>query len=197
VANSGPIILLTRAYGNYKWTRTAGIDYDLNMRLPATDVGKFSVKLSGTYTSRYDRLVLEGAAIERLVGTSTIDIPRTRASITLNWDGGDAWSSFLRANHSDPISTTASAACLNAASPTVTQRLRREAGVCKVGRDRTLDFGLTYTGVKNLALSGTVLNLTNDYKRSDGFPGAFTYWDPGLQGHLGRRFSLSANYQFW
>jgi iron complex outermembrane recepter protein len=197
VANSGPIILLTRAYGNYKWTRTAGIDYDLNMRLPATDLGKFSVKLSGTYTRRYDRLVLEGAAIERLVGTSTIDIPRTRASITLNWDGGDAWSSFLRANHSDPISTTASAACLNAASPTVTQRLRREAGVCKVGRDRTLDFGLTYTGVKNLALSGTVLNLTNDYKRSDGFPGAFTYWDPGLQGHLGRRFSLSANYQFW
>jgi iron complex outermembrane receptor protein len=197
VPNSGPIILLTRAYGNYKWTKTAGIDYDLNLRLPATAIGKFSVKLAGTYTRRYDRLVLEGASIERLVGTSTIDIPRTRASLTLRWDGGDAWNSFLRANHTDPISTASSSSCLNATSPTVTERLRREAGVCKVGAERTLDLGVTFTGVKNLSLSATVFNLTNDYGRSDGFPGAFTYWDPGLQGHLGRRFNLSANYQFW
>lgn len=167
------------------------------MRLPATDIGKFSVKLVGTYTRRYDRLVLEGAPVERLVGTSTIDIPRSRGSLTLRWDGGDAWNSFLCANHSDPISTTASAACLNATNPTVTQRLRREADYCKVGRDRTLDLGVTYTGVQKLSVSATVFNLANDDRRSDGFPGAFTDWDPRLQGHLGRRFNLSASYQFW
>ena len=197
VPNSGPIILLTRAYGNYKWTRTSGIDYDLNVRLPATDIGKFSVKVQGTYTGRYDRLVLAGATVERLVGTSTIDIPKTRGSITLRWDVGDDWSSYVRANHTDPISTTASAACLNAASPTVTQQLRRAAGYCKVGADRTIDVGVTYSGVKNLTLSGTLLNVANDYNRSDGFPGAFTYWDTGLPGQLGRRFSVNASYKFF
>jgi iron complex outermembrane receptor protein len=197
VANSGPIILLVREYGNYKWTRTSGIDYDWNIRLPATDYGKFSVKLQGTYTNRYDRLVLEGANVERLVGTSTIDIPKTRASLTLRWDGGDAWNAFLRHNHADPISTTASASCLNSANPTTTERLRREAGYCKVGHERTVDLGLTYKGIKGLSLSATVFNVANDYNRSDGFPGAFTYWDPGLQGQLGRRISIGANYTFW
>ena len=196
IPNSGPIIVLVREYNNYKWTRTSGIDYDLNLRLPATDFGKFSLKLQGTYTRRFDRLVLAGGTIERLVGTSTIDIPKSRGSLTLRWDSGDNWNSFLRANHTDPISTTASAACLNAPSPTVTQQLRRDAGVCKVGADRTLDAGVTFRGVKNLSVSATVFNLTNDYGRSDGFPAAFTYWDPGLQGHLGRRFSLSGTYQF-
>ena len=108
IPNSGPIILLTRQYGNFKWTKTAGIDYDLNVRLPATDFGKFSVKVQGTYTQRYDRLVLAGAAIDRLVGTSTIDIAKSRASVTLNWDAG-SFNSFVRHNHADPISTTTSA----------------------------------------------------------------------------------------
>lgn len=197
VADSGPIILLVREYGNYRWTRTSGIDYDWNIRLPATDYGKFSVKLQGTYTNRYDRLVLDGAQVERLVGTSTIDIPKSRASLTLRWDGGDAWNAFVRHNHADPISTTASAACLTAANPTVTQRLRREAGYCKVGRERTVDLGVTYKGIKGLSVSATVFNVANDYNRTDGFPGAFTYWDPGLQGHLGRRISVGANYTFW
>jgi iron complex outermembrane recepter protein len=197
VPNSGPIILLERQYGNYKWTRTAGIDYDLNVRLPAGDYGKFSVKLAGTYTSRYDRVQFEGAPTERLVGTSTIDIPRTRAALTLRWQRGNDWDGFIRHNHSDPISTTASAACLNATAPTVTQQLRRDAGVCKVGKERTVDLGLTWSGVKGLTVAATVFNLMNDYNRSDGFPGAFTYWDPGLQGHLGRRFTLSASYQFF
>jgi iron complex outermembrane receptor protein len=196
VPNSGPIILLTREYGNYKWTKTAGIDYDLNVRLPASDLGKFSLKLQGTFTKRYDRLVLAGATIDRLVGTSTIDIPRSRGNVTLRWDAG-SWDSFIRANHTDPISTTASDGCLNATAPTVTQQLRRAEGRCKVGRERTVDIGLTYEGIKNLTLSGTILNVTNDYNRSDGIPAAFTYWDPGLPGALGRRFRVNASYKFF
>lgn len=198
IPNSGPIILLTRQYGNFEWTKTSGIDYDLNVRLPATDFGKFSVKLQGTYVSRYDRLVLAGAPVDRLVGTSTIDIPRSRGSLSLNWDGG-SFNGYVRHNHTDPISTTTSAACLNASSSTlsVAQQQLAAAGRCKVGRERTVDLGLTYTGIKNLSVSGTVFNVANDYNRSNGVPSAFTYWDPGLVGALGRRFSLSANYKFF
>jgi iron complex outermembrane receptor protein len=196
IPNSGPIILITRENGNFKWTKTAGIDYDLNIRLPATDIGKFSVKLQGTYTKRFDRLVLAGALIDRWVGTSNSDIPRSRGSLTLNWSGGD-FSAFARHNHSDPISVTASSACLNSATPTPTNLALRNAGRCKVRQERSVDLGLTYEGVKNLSLSGTVFNVANDYNRSNGIPSAFTYWDPGLQGSLGRRFSLSANYKFF
>ncbi len=198
IPNSGPIILLTRQYGNFEWTKTSGIDYDLNVRLPATDIGKFSVKLQGTYVSRYDRLVLAGAAIDRLVGTSTIDIPKSRGSLTLRWDAG-SFNSFLRHNHTDPISTTTSAACLNSAPSALSaaQQQLQAAGRCKVGRERTVDLGVTYTGIKNLSLSGTIFNVANDYNRSNGIPSAFTYWDPGLVGALGRRFNLSANYKFF
>ena len=199
IPNSGPIILFTRAYGNFKWTKTSGIDYDLNVRLPATPIGKFSVKLQGTYVSRFDRLVLAGAPIDRLVGTSTVDIPQSRGSLTLRWDGGD-FAGFLRHNHTDPISTTTSANCLNAANPatlSAQQQQLRALGRCKVRHERTVDLGLTYTGIKNLSLSGTVFNVANDYNRSNGIPSAFTYWDPGLSGSLGRRFSLSANYKFF
>jgi iron complex outermembrane receptor protein len=194
--NTGPIILMTRQYGNFKWTKTAGIDYDLNVRLPATDIGKFSVKLQGTYTKRFDRLVLEGAPVDRLVGTSTSDIARTRASLTLNWNAGDFFS-FIRHNHTDPISTTTSAACLNSTTPTAAQTQLRAAGRCKVRHERTVDMGVTYDGIKNLSFTGTVFNLMNDYNRSNGIPSAFTYWDPGLNGALGRRFSLSATYKFF
>jgi len=197
IPNSGPIILLTREYGNYKYTKTAGIDYDLNVRLPATDIGKFSVKLQGTYTKRFDRQVLAGAPVDRLVGTSTSDIPKSRGSLTLRWDT-DNFNSFLRANHADPISTTTSSACLNpTGTPTATNALLAAAGRCKVGRDRTVDLGVTYSGMKNLTLSGTLFNVTNDYNRSNGIPSVFTYWDPGQAASLGRRFSLSANYKFF
>ena len=196
VPNSGPIILMTRVYGNYKWTKTSGIDYDLNVRLPSSEWGKFSVKLRGTATKRYDRLVLQGATVDRLVGTSTIDIPRSRGSVTLRWDAG-SFDSFLRANHTDPISAAGSAACLNTNPPSATNALLRAEGRCKVGRERTVDLGVTYTGVKNLTLSGSLLNVTNDYNRSNGIPSVFTYWDPGLPSALGRRFTLNAEYKFF
>jgi iron complex outermembrane recepter protein len=196
--NTGPIILLTRQYGNFEWTKTSGIDYDLNVRLPVTDFGKFSFKLQGTYVNRYDRLVLAGAPIDRLVGTSTIDIAKSRGSLTLRWDTG-SFNSFVRHNHTDPISTTTSASCLNSAPAALSaqQQQLQAAGRCKVGRERTVDLGLTYTGIKNLSVTGTIFNVANDYNRSNGIPSAFTYWDPGLVGALGRRFNLSANYKFF
>ena len=193
VANSGPIILLQRQYGNYKWTKTAGVDYDLNLRLPGTEYGKFSLKLAGTYTRRFDRVVLEGAPVDYLVGTSTSDIPKSRASLTLNWKS-DLFNGWVRRNHSDKISTSATATCLSSTSASNT--FLRERGLCQVGKDRTVDIGASFSGVKNLVLSASVMNITNDYSRADGVPSAFTYWDPGLTASLGRRFSLGATYTF-
>lgn len=193
VANSGPIIMLVRQYGNFKWSKTAGIDYDLHIRLPATSVGKFSVNVAGTYTARFDQLVLPGGTVERLVGTSSSDIPRTRANLTLRWET-DAWRSWVRFNHADPIVTSTTATCLT--STTAGNTFLRDYGRCRVGRDKTVDLGISYSGFKDLSIAGSVMNVLNDYNRSNGIPSAFTYWNPGLGEQLGRRLSLTVNYKF-
>lgn len=197
IANSGPIILLVREFGNYKWTKTSGIDFDLNVRFPATEIGKFSFNLAGTYTSRFDQLIIEGQAIQRIVGTSTSDIPKTRASAKLNWKT-DSWNSWIRHNHADKEATTSTASCQ--ASTTAANQLLQSATGCVVGRERTVDIGTTYSGIKNLKLSATIFNIMNDYNRSNGstgLPSVFQYWDPGLQAALGRRFTLNASYTFY
>jgi len=197
VANSGPILALVRQYGNAKWTKTSGIDYDLNVRLPTTAIGKFSVNVQGTYTKRFDRLVLAGGTVDYLRGTSTSDIPKTRASMTLRWKT-DQFNTFVRANHSDQLTVTGTTNnCLNSTSAGNT--FLRESGYCFVGRDRTIDVGLSYSGIKDLSLSATVLNAGNDYNRSDtsgGVPSVFRFWDSGLPSQLGRRFNLNVNYKF-
>jgi len=53
-----------------------------------------------------------------------------------------------------------------------------------------------YNGIKNLTVSGSVLNLFNDYGRSVQFPTIYNFWDTGLPQQLGRRFTLAASYRF-
>lgn len=190
VADSGPIIMLVRQYGNNEWTKTSGLDYDLNLRAPATSWGKFSLNINGTYTARFDQLVLKGAAVQEQVGTTLSDISKTRASATVRWET-DLARAWVRFNHADPLSST-SCASLSAAQRAFLSAYNR----CKVGRDKTIDLGVGYSGIKNLRLSASVMNVFNDYDRSSGIPMVFNYYDSGASNVLGRRFNLSANYTF-
>lgn len=204
VPNSGPILAIVRQYGNFNWTKTSGIDYEANLRLPAIDIGKFNIVLKGTYTSRYDQKILADGAVDRLVGTSSSDIAKTKAQITLNWKKDD-YGAWLRFNHQDGVITTTTATCMAATAPTTTPAapgantgnyFLKQNGWCKVNSENTLDLGMSYSGFKGLSLAATVLNATNNYARSSGVPSAFTYWDPGTGAQLGRRFSLSASYTY-
>ncbi|WP_067066357.1 TonB-dependent receptor domain-containing protein [Roseateles chitosanitabidus] len=190
VANSGPIIMLVRQYGNNEWTKTSGLDYDFNLRFPATSIGKFSLNVNGTYTARYDQVVVKGQDVQRQVGTTTSDISKTRASATFKWttDLARAW---VRFNHADPLASTICNS-LTAAQRAFLSGMDR----CRVGKDKTIDLGVAYSGFKGLTLSASVMNVFNDYDRSNGIPMVFNYYDSGAQGVLGRRFSLNANYQF-
>ena len=98
-------IMLVRQYGNNEWTKTSGLDYDFNLRFPATSIGKFSLNVNGTYTARYDQVVVKGQDVQRQVGTTTSDISKTRASATFKWttDLARAW---VRFNHADPLAST-------------------------------------------------------------------------------------------
>lgn len=194
VANSGPILALVRQYGNFEWTKTAGVDYDVNIRFPATDYGKLSLKIAGTYTKRFDQLALADAPIDRLVGTDTADLPKTKATATLNWEMAD-FKSFVRYNHQDKLRRSDTATCYT--STAAAQVFRRENGWCHVGAQKTIDIGTTYRGFKDMAITFNVLNALNHYGRSTDVPHTFTYWDNGTADQLGRRFRIGVEYTFF
>ncbi len=198
VDNSGPIVGILRAYGNYKWTKTSGIDYDLNIRFPASSIGRLSLKLNGSYTGRYDQLVLEGTEPSRWGGTSSADIPTTKATAQLRLDR-DNWGLWARWNHQDKMYRIGvTDACLaGSAGSGVTaasNSFLRDNNGCFVGREQTIDFGFNVEPLKGLTVAGSILNALNDTSRSTGIPNTFGYWDNGTAGQLGRRFSISLSY---
>jgi iron complex outermembrane recepter protein len=193
IANSGPILALVRQYGNFQYTKTAGLDYEVNVRLPAGEWGKFGGKFSGTYTQRFDQLVLAGGTVDRWAGTSSADVPKTKATLEVNWKG-DTASAWTRYNHQDAMWRPTTAACL--ASTSAANVILQESEGCHVGREGTLDIGGAYRGFKDMVISASILNVTNSYRRSINIPSAFTYWDTGTTAQLGRRFNLSVDYVF-
>ncbi len=191
VPNSGPILVIYRGYGNFNWSKTSGIDYDLNVRFPATDFGRISFNLNGTYTGRFDQQVLTGGTIDRYAGTDFTAIPKTRATATLRLDR-DNWSIWSRYNHADKVFRNGvTAQCL--ASTTPTDQIRQSVGGCNWQRDETIDVGFRYSPIKGMTVAGSMLNVM-DYYRSTNVPSSFTHWDSGNAAMLGRRFSLSVTY---
>lgn len=192
VADSGPIIAIRRGYGNYKWSKTSGIDYDLNLRMPAMEIGRVSFKLAGTYTARFDQLVLEGAPIDRWAGTSSSGVPTSKATASVRLDR-DTWSIWGRYNHEDPLRRIGvTEACR--ASTSATNVIRKGYNGCVWTALRTIDMGFSVEPMKGMTIAGALLNVTNDSGRSTDVPSSFTYWDSGNPSSLGRRVSLSVSY---
>jgi iron complex outermembrane recepter protein len=193
VPNSGPILAVLRAFGNFNYTKTAGFDYDLNIRLPATEFGRFTLNINGTYTDYFDQQILSTSPVQRLVGTDTADVPKHKASATLRWRKDD-WSSWIRHNYISALERTTTQTCQLGA--TAGNAFLLERGFCHIGAERSFDLGGAYNGFKNVSISWSALNLTNNYGRSTLVPSTFTYWDQGTQGQLGRRYNLNLSYQF-
>ncbi|MBB4843155.1 iron complex outermembrane receptor protein [Paucibacter oligotrophus] len=193
VPNSGPILMAVRQYGNYNWTKTGGLDYDLTVRFPDTELGRFKLKVDGTYTRRYDYKILDSSDVVYAAGTTNSDMPKTKVKLTLNWEAAD-WDSFARISHSDGLKRSTTDTCLSSTSASNT--LLRGNGYCYNTPQQSLDLGTTYRGFKNVTLSATVLNVMGTYGFSSGVPSVFNYYDQGATDQLGRRYTISANYSF-
>ncbi len=193
VANSGPIVALIRGYGNFNYTETAGVDYDLNVRLPANTLGQFSLNINGTYTRYFDQQILATSPVDKLVGTSTADVPKHKLSATLRWKK-ENWSSWVRHNAISALERTTTLTCLTSTAPG--NVLLAANGYCRVGAERSFDIGGAYSGIKDLTIALAILNITNDYGRSIEVPNTFNYWDNGTTGQLGRRFNVNVSYIF-
>lgn len=195
VANSGPIVALIRQYGNFNYTKTAGIDYDLNVRFPKTDRGQLSFNLAGTYTSRFSQQVLAGTTPSQYVGTAiVVETPKSKGSLRAQW-AATSWTAWARYNHIDGMAVSGTAGCSVATSGS--NLFLRQNNLCGLGKEASVDVGMSYRGIKNLTLAAAVLNVDNSYSRSVQVPSLFTFWDSGLPAQMGRRYSVSANYKFY
>ena len=194
VANSGPILALIRQYGNFNFSSTSGFDYDLTVRLPKQEGHEISASLIGTYTQKFDQQILTGGAITRMVGTAiTQEVPRNRYALRLDWKKAD-WKAWTRWNHIDAMNVSSTATCLTSTSLQYTPLAA--ASLCQLGAEDTIDVGMSYTGIKNLIVAASMLNVKNSYNRSVGIPNIFNYWDLGTPGMLGRRMTVSLSYEF-
>jgi iron complex outermembrane recepter protein len=195
VPNSGPILALTRQYGNFLWSKTAGFDFDLNWRLPATEYGRFALKIDGTRTLRFDRQILAGGTIDRMVGTTFQDVPREKFNIALNWKR-DNLSGFVRMSHIGALErVTTTAQC--ATSTTAAFTFLRDNSWCGVTAQNSYDIGGTYTGIKGLTLTATVLNVFDKYGGTQDVPAVHNYYYANSAVSLGRRFNVTVGYKFF
>lgn len=198
VPGSGKIVGVRRFYDNFSYTATSGLDFDVQVKLPASAAGQFSAKAMGTYVYRLDEQTSAGGAVSDNVGYdgSTSAVPRFKGSVKLDWKKGGA-SAWIRGNYVDALVNDNTEACLGlTATGTTLERYKylNSKGMCGRSEEITWDLGMSYSGWKNLVLSASVLNVNGNYGGSTLAESPFTYNGSGSV--LGRRYSLNAAYKF-
>lgn len=146
----GPITLINQTNINSGRTKLQGFEIDWKFGLPASDLGKFTVGLAGTYFDKFDGQNPDGSYTSAIdtpnVNTSGI-IPRWRHYLTLNWAKGP-WSTTLAQSYqSDYVDILG-----NFQDPAVDQPRTVPAYIL-------YDLQTTYSGFKNLKLTLGVRNL--------------------------------------
>jgi iron complex outermembrane recepter protein len=195
IPNSGPVLAVTRQYGNFLYSATNGFDYDLSVRLPASDMGRFTLKVDGTRVLRFDRQLLATSPVDRVVGSTVTDVPRNKFNIAMLW-ARESWNGFVRLSHTDALDRTGVTATCQT-STTASNTYLRDNSWCGVSAQNYYDVGVTYRGVKNLALSATVLNFFDKYGGTQEVPAVHNYYYANTATSLGRRFNLSVEYKFF
>jgi iron complex outermembrane receptor protein len=93
----GPIQTVILTQQNLGNLQTAGIDFDIAWRGPASDLGRFGLALNGTYFTEW-KVQTDGqnyeSALARRVGSVPGPIPRFRLYAALNWNHGP-WDATL------------------------------------------------------------------------------------------------------
>ena len=181
----GAIGLLYNPYVNSGKTRASGFDFDAGGRFN-TGIGQVRLKLEGSYLWKYQEFsVTDNAYDTNLAG---------------NYDLGSRLKTKLRASlkagsfdHGMTLNYASGFSNDNQTSPTycVTNKVSAEnMGVCsRVGSNTTVDYNLSYGGIKNTRLSLFIDNLFDK--------AAPVQWRRGYaESFQMRRIGVTASYTF-
>ena len=185
----GDIQSIRTGFINLGRTVTSGIDLDLRTRFSLGQFGKLTSNALLTYTDVYKVSPEDGSGFVKYVDYR--DYPRLRSSFTNSWELGD-WVSTLTARYMSGFHTynngdTTASTCTNKAPSSI------YLGYCRVTEQVTFDLGTEYRGFKNLVLSATVQNVTNQRPSADPLsrPVNLDWFQP-----YGAYLTLGARYTF-
>lgn len=192
---AGNIVLVDQRWVNAGETVTKGLDVSLRGNTPLYK-GKLSATLDGTYMiERKYRLLPTSSFGPSEVGkfSDEGDIPvRWKHTLSFTYTQGP-WagtlSNYYVAGYVDRVAP-------GVANETVTPVNYNP----KVKAYSTFNLSTTYTGMKNVSISGGVKNILNTdppfSAAYDGDLGAGSSWEPRLTDPRGRSFWMTLNYRF-
>jgi len=190
---SGPVQDIVRSMQNISEQKTSGIDVAFHGNQKLDGYGTLREVLDGTYTlGFYDTSV--STINENLVGTYLI--PHFAASLTLIWDFKN-FSNSLRYNYTGGFDLQSFQADSNwNLAGCAANNLSPDQ--CRVSSNRTTDYAISYTGIKNLVLGLNIINVFQQKAAIDirGF-GIDTAIPSNLQDAEGRMLNVSVNYKFY
>ena len=180
----GAVGLLYNPYVNSGKTRASGFDFDASGRFN-TAIGQVRLKLEGTYLWKYQEFsVTDNAYDSNMAGTYDLG-SRMKAKLRGNVKAG-AFDHGMTVNYASGYSNN------SLSSPTycVTNKVAADdmAACERVGSNTTVDYNLSYTGIKNTRLNLFIDNLFEKNAPID--------WRDGYSTQF-RRIGVSASYKFF
>jgi iron complex outermembrane recepter protein len=170
----GRIEFITLTYANLGKTRIKGADVDVEYRFRTAEYGRFALRSIFSYLGSYKQQPEAGAPLTEFIGT--YELPRFRMTSSANWKSGPWDVTYIwrhTGKHLQEVQAT---------------------GQDYVQPENYHDISATYTGFKNLTLTGTVRNIMNrdpSFSNGDSQNYSYVFGNP-----VGRYFQLTAKYSF-
>ena len=188
----GAILYVSTGFNNLGETRVKGIDIDARYRMNLAEMGRLNFSLNATQYFEQRGSGSAGAPVISYNGFR--NAPEFRAQFRTTWELGNFTSTgtmnYLSSfkPYSNPENFGPGATAPNCGNPAGTF-----VGFCTVSEYITFDLGTEYRGIKNLRLSATVRNISNQKPSADprALPFNTAWYQP-----TGMNFVLGARYTF-
>ena len=192
----GTLVAVDQRWVNAGETQTDGVEVNLRGGFNAMGA-RFNAGLDGTYLLKKRSRVLPSVPF----GPSEVGQFSLAGDLGLRWKH-TAFVTYTRGNWSSRLSQTFRSGYNDQVLPGVTAgRVSPPDWKPKVDSYTTYNLGLTYTGIKNLTVTGMVRNVLDTDP-----PFAITYdsnfgsgssWEPRVADPRGRGFALTVQYRFF
>jgi iron complex outermembrane receptor protein len=183
------IVFAQDIWRNTDQQRVRGFDLDFRYQFPKSSVGNFVLSGDFAYLAKYKITRAPGLPLESVAGVNgselTSSLPRLRSALTLNWSRGP-WSTAVTQRY------TKSTDQVNASTRNLLNALPPSP---KVDSYDQTDLYVSYSGIKNLTLSASLLNA---FDRKPPYDPAYTTGvDFTLYDLRGRFLAVGATYKFF
>ncbi len=225
---NGDLTAILSPYTNATFTKTKGIDLDLRQRFNLGDYGRLTAGLTLTHIQSFKRSLTDGRVLEYagthgpFVLSAAGGTPKNKAVLSFAYDRGP-WAGTVNFNYVSGMkaidhegetlvdnedgtysTTTAEGAFFNVdpnglACGVFHPDGRPLNGDCRIPSFTTADVSVKYSGIKNLELSFSVLNLFDRKAPFDPYTYGGVNYNPVFHqaGAVGRFFNIGARYKFY